>query len=122
MQEFEPFVRCEDSYGIDDARVWGLNSLCPKNTTRANPPSLDGQPYMNPTLTIIMTSCEEASNQPVLGMPDPEYCFNGERTPDMSDEDYLVLTTLRQHSNETFAWLEIQQQQVVLGDDDHSIS
>ena len=40
----------------------------------------------------------------------------------MSDEDYHFLTELRQRSHETQAALQMQQQQVVLGDDDTSIS
>ena len=40
----------------------------------------------------------------------------------MSDEDYRVLTELRQRSNETLAFLDILQQQVVLGKDDRSIN
>jgi hypothetical protein len=99
VQEFEPFVRCLDALGIGDTSL-----LCPKNTTRAIPSRLEGQPDVKPLApSIMMMSCEEASILPGLGMPDPEYCFNGEKTRDMSDEDYRVLTELRQNSNETRA-------------------
>ena len=40
----------------------------------------------------------------------------------MTDNDYRVLTELQQRSNTTLASLRMQQQQVVLGDDDTSIS
>ena len=127
MREFEPFVRCADALGTDGERAQTLNHsklLCPKNMTRAIPPSLEGQPNVSPRApSIIMMSCEDASNdKSVLGMPDPESCFNGERTWEMSDEDYRVLTDLQQRSNETQANLQMQQQQVVLSEDDRNIS
>ena len=120
MSEFEPFIRCADSEGIDD---FGSAYLCPKNTMRAVPSSLEGQLNIVPLPpSIIMMSCEEASNSTMLGMPDPDSCFKGEKTREMSDDDYRVLTNLRQRSNETFAFLSMRQRQVVLGDDDTSIS
>ena len=68
-----------------------------------------------------MSSCEEASKSTILGVPDPDSCFNGEKTREMSDEDYRLLTSIRQRSNETMANLMTMQGQVALGDDYTSI-
>ena len=121
VEEFEPFVRCIDAVHSQDLNdPW---QLCPKNATKAIPASLEGQPDVVPGLpSIVMTSCEEASKFPVLGMPDPSYCFNGEKTREMSDEDFRVLTDFQQHSNETQAIIDMQQQQVVLSQDGARIS
>ena len=69
-----------------------------------------------------MLKCEDTTNFPALGMPDPDYCFNGTRTREMSDEDFKVLTELRQRQNDINAFLNMYQQQIVLGDDERSIS
>ena len=69
-----------------------------------------------------MQKCELATTFPALGMPDPDYCFNGTRTREMSDEDFEVLTDLRQRQNDIGAFLKMQQQQIVLSEDMRSIN
>ena len=64
-----------------------------------------------------MLKCDATTNFPALGMPDPDYCFNGTRTREMSDEDFRVLKELRQRQNYINAFLNMYQQQIVLGDD-----
>ena len=69
-----------------------------------------------------MLKCEDTTNFPALGMPDPDYCFNGTRTREMSDEDFEFLASLRKHQNDIRSFLFMEQQQIVLGEDMSSIS
>ena len=125
VEEFEPFVRCIDALGVDAAQNMNLNDsslLCPKNMKKAIPASLEGQQNVMPDAPIIvMTSCQQAAYNRWVP-DDPDYCFNGKKTREMSDEDFLYLSDLQQYSNEIYAEIFLLQQKLVLSHNDTTIS
>ena len=91
--------------------------------TKSLPSQFEGESNIQAFIPfIVMMSCEDAANQPWLGVPPIDYCFNGSRTQEMSEDEFEALSDLWERRNDLSAFLGMMQQQVVLDENTNTIS
>jgi hypothetical protein len=105
--------RCMDVQGVSDLPSQSSMNLCPGNITKSLPSTLENDSNLTAMpLSLVMMSCEEAAS---FGwVPVGDFCFTGNKTSWMSDEEFKVLSDFWAQRDMTYVILQMEQQQVIL--------